>query len=119
LRLIAKPLDAVSKGESMKVKIFSARADRGFRARLPKAEAEAHAAAAGRHMAGRGEAPPSAAVDAYLERIIQDFLDQHPNIESRHVHFTSIALAPSDEDSSPDSQWPVQKSVLILYEDGV
>ena len=41
-----------------------------------------------------GEDTRRLSANEYLEREIQQFLDQHPNLHIRHVQFSTIAIIP-------------------------
>lgn len=87
----------------MKIKIFSARADESFRAiRI-------------------GEESHRVSANDYLEREIQKFLDHNPKVQVKHIQFSCIPLAPRTpawDTTNSEIPWEIEKSVLILYEEG-
>ena len=87
----------------MRVKIFSVQADEAFGA------------------IGVREHPGYLSANDKLEQEIQAFLDQNPNIEIKHLQFSSIAIVPRTASwgtTNSDIDWEIEKSVLLLYEPG-
>ena len=88
----------------MKVKVFSVRADEGFRAiRI-------------------GDETGRVSANEKLEQEMQAFLDQNPGIQIKHVQFSSVAIVPKTaawDTTNADIDWEIEKSVLIIYETGV
>lgn len=85
----------------MKVKIFSVRADEGFRA------------------IRAGDETRRLSANEKLEQEIQGFLDDNPRVEIKHLQFSSVAIVPktaSWETTNADIDWEIEKSVLIIYE---
>ncbi len=88
----------------MKVGIFSVRADEDFKAvRI-------------------GEETRRLSVNEYLEREIQKVLDQNPEVQVKHVQFSTVSIIPKTagwNTTNADIDWEIEKSVLILFEDHV
>ena len=86
----------------MRVKIFSVRADENFKAiRI-------------------GENTRRLSANEYLEREIQQFLDQHPNMRIQHVQFSTIAIIPKTaawHTTNTGIDWEMEKSVLVFFEE--
>lgn len=86
----------------MRIKIFSVRSDENFRAiRI-------------------GDDTRRFSANEYLEREIQQFLDQNPKVQIKHVQFSSTAIVPKTaawNTTNADIDWEIEKSVLILYEE--
>jgi hypothetical protein len=85
----------------LRVKIFSVRADEDFKAiRI-------------------GEDTRRLSANEYLEREIQQFLDQPPNMHIQHVQFSTIAIIPKTaawHTTNTDIDWEMEKSVLVFFE---
>lgn len=87
----------------MKVKVFSVRADERFVA------------------IRYGDETDRLWANDKLEREIQTFLDQNPEIQIKHVQFSSVAIVPkttSWDTTYADIAWEIEKSVLLIYETG-
>jgi hypothetical protein len=85
----------------LRIKIFSVRADENFRAiRI-------------------GEESHRLSANEYLEREIQQFLDENPKVQIKHIQFSSIPIIPKTaawNTTNADIDWEIEKSVLILFE---
>jgi hypothetical protein len=56
----------------------------------------------------------------YLEREIQRFLDQHPNIRIQHVQFSTIAIIPKTatwQTTNAGIDWKMEKAVLVFCQE--
>ncbi len=85
----------------MKVKIFSVLANNHFRAiRI-------------------GDRSGKLSANEHLEKEIQSFLDQNPEIEIKHIQFSTTPLIPKMADwetTNSEINWEIEKSVIILFD---
>ena len=66
-----------------------------------------------------GDESRKLSANQYLEREIQNFLDAHPGIQVRQLHFAAVPIVPRTapwDTTNSDIEWEIEKSVLILYE---
>jgi hypothetical protein len=67
-----------------------------------------------------GEDTRRLSANAYLDREIQQFLDQPPNIRIQHVQFSTIAIIPKTaawQTTNADIDWEMEKSVLVFFQE--
>ncbi|MBI4686562.1 MAG: hypothetical protein HY756_02110 [Nitrospirae bacterium] len=86
----------------MKIKIISVRADSNFRAiRI-------------------GDQSFKLSANEHLEKEIQLFLDQNPEIEIAHIQYSTIPIIPktaSWETTNSEINWEIEKSVIIIFDE--
>lgn len=67
-----------------------------------------------------GQRSRSISADEYLESELQHFLDDHPDIDLKHVEYSSICVVPkmpSWDTTNSDVDWEIEKSVLLFFEE--
>ena len=85
----------------MRIKIFTVEADTDFRVLFV------------------GEETRKLTANEYLEREAQKFLDENPNIEVKHIQYTSTQIIPKTaawDTTNVDIDWIIEKTLILLYE---
>jgi hypothetical protein len=89
-------------GRSVKIKIFSVEADTDFRALWI------------------GEETRKLSANEYLEREVQRFLHENPDIEVKHPQYSSTQIIPKTAawgTTNVDIDWIIEKTLILLYQE--